>query len=128
MSYSEILLDNFEHPRNPGNPAPDDTGRGIARWPVCGDLAAIFVKVEGGRVVRFKHKVTGCGVALACASMYSTLVVGKTVEEALAITPDQLSDELGGITPTKMHAAQIVVAAARSALTNNLLQSGGEAP
>lgn len=124
MQYPDILMDHFLHPRNAGHMA-DATGSGIARYPTCGDISRIWVKVEAGIVVAASFKACGCGPGTACSSVLTCMVVGRTVAEAEAITPDDVARAIELPRP-KMHTAELAVDALQAALRDSKAREGGE--
>jgi nitrogen fixation NifU-like protein len=75
--------------------------------PVCGDILELSARVESGRITEARFRTRGCVTALACSSLLTELLKGKTPAEARAITPDQISEALGGLPPATMHGAQL---------------------
>ncbi|MCK5108372.1 MAG: iron-sulfur cluster assembly scaffold protein, partial [Methanosarcinales archaeon] len=102
MEYNEKVMDHFLNPRNVGE-IPDPDGAGEFGNQVCGDVTQVHIKVENGRITDIKFKTFGCGAAIATGSMITELAVGKTLDEALAITRDDVADALGGLPPVKLH-------------------------
>lgn len=86
----------------------------------CGEMLRMWVKFrdEGGRKVIDKatFQSFGCETAIAVASLATELIRGKTVEEALSLKTEELAGELGPLPPMKIHCAQLVESALRSAL------------
>lgn len=86
----------------------------------CGDMLRMWVKFkeEDGRKVIDKatFQTFGCQTAIAVASMATDLIRGKTAEEALALSGEDLSAPLGPLPPMKIHCAQLVEGALRDAL------------
>ena len=113
------------NPQNVGEMLNADSV-GTVGSPDCGDMLRMWVKFkdEGGRKVidRATFQTFGCETAIAVASVATELIAGKTVEEALAMSGGDLSAPLGALPPMKIHCAQLVEGALRSALT------GVEAP
>jgi NifU-like protein involved in Fe-S cluster formation len=102
--YSEAVLDHFQNPRNAGTlDAP--TATVSVENPVCGDILELSVRMEAGRIAGFRTR--GCVTALACSSLLTEMLRGKTPAEALAITSDQISGELGGLPQATLHGAQL---------------------
>ncbi len=92
----------------------------------CGDMLRMWVKFkdEGGRKVidRATFQTFGCQTAIAVASVATEMLAGKTVEEAMSMSGEELAAPLGALPPVKIHCAQLVEGALRSAL------SGAPAP
>jgi NifU-like protein involved in Fe-S cluster formation len=86
----------------------------------CGDMLRMWVKfkeIEGKRVIdKATFQTFGCETAIAVASLATELISGKTVEEALTMSGDDLAAPLGPLPPLKIHCAQLVEGALRSAL------------
>lgn len=87
----------------------------------CGEMLRLWVKFkeEKGRKVidRATFQSFGCETAIAVASLATELIRGKTPEEALALKTEELAGELGPLPPMKIHCAQLVEGALRSALS-----------
>jgi FeS cluster assembly scaffold protein NifU len=116
--YSEKVLDHFRKPRNVGTLEGDDVVVGRVGNPVCGDLMEFYVKVKDDRIEDIKFKTFGCGSAIATASMITELAKGKSIDEALKITRQDVADELDGLPPIKMHCSNLAADALRNALKN----------
>ena len=86
----------------------------------CGEMLRMWVKFkdENGRKVidRATFQSFGCETAIAVASLATELIRGKTAEEALSLKTEELAGELGPLPPMKIHCAQLVEGALRSAL------------
>lgn len=86
----------------------------------CGEMLRMWVKFkeqDGKKVIdRATFQSFGCETAIAVASLATELIRGKTAEEALALKPEELAGELGPLPPMKIHCAQLVEGALRSAL------------
>jgi nitrogen fixation NifU-like protein len=116
--YSEKVLDHFRNPRNVGTLEGDDVTVGKVGNPVCGDLMEFYIKVKDGKIEDIKFKTFGCGSAIATASMITELARGKTVDEALKITRQDVADELDGLPPIKMHCSNLAADALKDAIKN----------
>ncbi|MGD1157409.1 MAG: iron-sulfur cluster assembly scaffold protein [Terriglobia bacterium] len=102
--YSQKLLDHFHHPRNVGEIA-GATAVAETSNPVCGDLMKLWAVVRGSRIMNVKFKVAGCVPAIACGSWLTETILGKSLDEVAALTPDQIAAGLGGLPPASKHAA-----------------------
>lgn len=101
--YNDTVMDNFMHPKNVGE-IEDADGTGIYGSPVCGDMMQMQIKVDENDVITdCKFKTFGCGSAIASSSMATSMIIGKTVDEALKITNKDVVDELGGLPAVKIH-------------------------
>lgn len=109
------------NPQNLGE-LPDADGVGTVGSPDCGDMLRMWVKFterpDGRRVIdRATFQSFGCQTAVAVASVATELLRGKTADEALAMSPAELSAPLGALPPMKIHCAQLVEGALKQALT-----------
>jgi len=84
--YREIILDHYRSPRNKGELESPPAQRTEGFNPLCGDEIVVYVNVDDGIVSDIKIGGQGCSISQASASMMSTAVKGKTVEEAREIT------------------------------------------
>lgn len=117
--YSDKVLEHFKNPRNVGElDAPD--GVGVEGNPVCGDLMEIQIKVEDNIITDVRFKTFGCGSAIATSSMVTEMAKGKTLEEALEITRENVAEELDGLPPQKMHCSNLAADALHKAIQNYL--------
>jgi nitrogen fixation protein NifU and related proteins len=106
--YSREVLDHFEHPRNSGVVENLDISSQVEN-PVCGDVLRLTARIGNGRILEIKFLAKGCVPAMACASMLTELVKGKTPEEARAVTSGQLATAVGGLPQASSHAAQLAI-------------------
>jgi len=113
--YSEKVMDHFMNPRNVGE-MKDADGIGEVGNPTCGDLMKIFIKVKDNIIIDIKFQTFGCGAAIATSSMVTELAKGKTIEEALKLTRDDVANELNGLPPIKMHCSNLAADALRAAI------------
>lgn len=104
--YSEKVMDHFMNPRNVGEIENPD-GVGEAGNPVCGDMMTFYIKVKDDRLEDVKFRTFGCGAAIAVSSMVSEMAKGKTLEEAMKITPRSVADELEGLPKNKLHCSNL---------------------
>jgi nitrogen fixation NifU-like protein len=107
------------NPQNMGELAGADSV-GTVGNSECGEMLRLWVKFKqenGKRVIdRATFQSFGCETAIAVASLATELIRGKTAEEALALKTEELAGELGPLPPMKIHCAQLVEGALRSAL------------
>jgi len=116
--YSEKVLDHFRNPRNVGTLEGEGVAIGRVGNPVCGDLMEIYIRVKNDKIDDIKFKTFGCGSAIATASMVSELAKGKTLDEALTITRQDVANELDGLPPIKMHCSNLAADALKNAIEN----------
>lgn len=116
-SYSEIVLDHAKNPRNRGM-LEDANARGYQMNPVCGDTLALMLRIEDGKIAAARFQTEGCTASLATSSLITEMVTGLTVDEALALTHDDVSEEIGGLPASKLHSAALVIDALRRAIAS----------
>jgi nitrogen fixation NifU-like protein len=110
--YSPQVLDHFQHPRNAGEVANPDASVQIEN-PACGDILKLTLKVTAGRIAEIRFLAKGCVPAIACGSLLTEMVRGKTMEDAGKLRRQELVQRLGGLPPASTHASHL----ARDALT-----------
>ncbi len=121
--YNDIVMQHFMNPHNVGEIENAD-GVGTYGSPVCGDMMQISIKVENDKIVDAKFKTFGCGSAIASSSIATDMIVGKTIDEALAITNKEIIDELGGLPPVKVHCSVLADHAIKSAIYDYAQRNG----
>jgi len=104
--YTAQVLDHFKNPRNAGD-LPGATAVVEVSNPACGDLLQLAVRAENGRVAAARFKTRGCATSIACSSFLTEWMEGKSVEELRRITPQEISEALGGLPPATFHGAQL---------------------
>jgi nitrogen fixation NifU-like protein len=113
--YSDKVLDHFKNPRNVGELENAD-GEGTVGNPVCGDMMTMYIKVKDDKIDDIKFKTFGCGAAIATSSMTTELAKGKSLDEALEITRQDVADALDGLPPVKMHCSNLAADALHEAI------------
>jgi len=118
-------MDHFTNPRNVGE-IEDASGVGTEGNPTCGDLMTIYIKVENNVITDIKFKTFGCGAAIATSSMITEMAMGKTIEDALKITRNDVAEELEGLPPVKMHCSNLAADALKAAIDDYKKKQAGE--
>jgi nitrogen fixation protein NifU and related proteins len=113
--YSEQVRAHYANPRNTGS-VPEPSGRALVKSPFDSDTVLITLRIEGNVIQDIKFKCMGCAVAIACSSMATEMVLNKPVEEAYALTEQQVAEALGGIPEYKMRCSNLAPAAIRQAI------------
>jgi nitrogen fixation NifU-like protein len=113
--YSEQVRAHYAAPRNVGSIA-EPSGKAIVKSPVDSDTVLITLRIEQGIVQEAKFKCMGCAVAIACSSMATEMVLGKSVEEASQISEQAVAEALGGIPDYKMRCSNLAPEAIRRAI------------
>jgi nitrogen fixation NifU-like protein len=115
--YTDKVIDHFTNPRNVGEIENAD-GVGEKVSSSCGDRMKVFLKVEEGIIRDIKFQTYGCGAAIASSSMMTELVLGKTLEEGLALTNDVVAEALDGLPAPKLHCSNLAADALHEAIRN----------
>jgi nitrogen fixation protein NifU and related proteins len=115
--YSETMTDHVLSPRNGGvMEHPDLTGH--AGTPGRGAFLILFLRVEEGRIAAAKCHTVGCGPTVACGSILSELVLGRSIAECGELTTEDLIEALDGVPPDKLHFPALAIGALRGALSH----------
>ena len=99
---------------------PDADAEGDYGDPSCGDYLTVYLKVKDNRIEEISYLVFGCCASIATSSMTSVLAKGKTLEEALNITEEDIVQALDGLPENKVHCSNLGVSALRNAIENYL--------
>jgi len=115
--YTEKVLEHFRNPNNVGK-LEDADGKGLEGSPACGDMVAVYLKVDPKTTVidDIKFESYGCASNIATASIITEMAKGKTIADAKKITWQEATDELGGLPPVKRHCSVLAVEGLRSAI------------
>jgi nitrogen fixation protein NifU and related proteins len=130
MSYSDKVLDHYNHPRNVGSFTKDDAnvGTGVVGAPECGDVMKLQLKISDAGVIEdARFKTFGCGSAIASSSYVTELVKGKHIDEAMAIKNTVIVKELN-LPPVKIHCSVLAEDAIKAAITDWKTHKGDGAP
>jgi nitrogen fixation NifU-like protein len=106
--YSTQVLDHFQNPRNPGTVANPDASVQVEN-PACGDVLKLTLRVAAGRIEEIRFLAQGCVPALACASLLTELVQGKTIAEARQLRREELIRAIGGLPQASTHASHLAM-------------------
>lgn len=108
MSYSQTVLDHFEHPRNVGDLHDADASVRLEH-PVCGDIMTLAVKLTDGRIGEVRFRTRGCVASIAAGSCLTEMIAGKSLAEAGALRRQQLVDALDGLPNASIHATHLAM-------------------
>ncbi|MBV8900575.1 MAG: iron-sulfur cluster assembly scaffold protein [Verrucomicrobia bacterium] len=118
-AFAQKVEEAIRNPKNVGELEGADAVGTVGSGD-CGDMLRMWVKFreeDGKRVIdRATFQTFGCETAIAVASLATEMIAGKTPEEALAMSGEELAAPLGPLPPVKIHCAQLVEGALRSAL------------
>jgi len=118
-------MEHFMNPRNVGEIENPD-GIGEVGNPVCGDMMTFYIKVKDNHLEDIKFKTFGCGAAIAVSSMVSEMAMGKTLDEAMKITPQSVATELEGLPSNKFHCSNLGAQALHKAIEDYWHKTGGK--
>jgi nitrogen fixation protein NifU and related proteins len=132
--YTKAVFDHFQNPRNMGEIENAD-GIGTVGNPSCGDVLKVMLKVsydtpkgvpsaqtasasadKVGKITDVKFQTFGCAAAIASSSMMTTLVKGKSLEEAKKVTNKDVAEALGQLPPIKVHCSNLAADALQKAI------------
>ena len=113
--YSDKVMEHFRNPKNMGE-IKDADGVGAVGNVICGDIMTIYIKVKDDKLEDIKFQTMGCAAAIATSSMITELAKGKTLDEAMKITRDDVASELNGLPPIKMHCSNLAADALHEAI------------
>ena len=106
--YSPKVLDHFEHPRNVGD-VENATATARIENPACGDVMTLALRVADGKIEEVRYRAKGCVPAIACGSVLTEMVAGKTIAEARKVRRIELVMALGGLPTASLHASHLAI-------------------
>ena len=131
MAYSKEVVERFESVlRNPAkhsvgrfNPKDADVATGMVGAPSCGDVMKLQLKLDQAndpdkaKILDVKFKTYGCGSAIASSTMFVDMLKGKTIEEAMSITNDEIAEALD-LPPIKIHCSVLAEEGIKKAIND----------
>jgi nitrogen fixation protein NifU and related proteins len=117
LVYNEMLIDHFMHPRNAGEIENPDA-MAVVGDPTCGDYVRVYINVRDGKISDFKFLTMGCPGAISTSSIATELAIGKTLDEALKLTDNDVIEAAGGIPARKAHYSLLAIRGLHEAITN----------
>src|SRR5262249_6254176 len=112
IMFSDAVLDHFRNPRNAGELHEADATVEVSN-PVCGDVLKLAVRLSQGHVIEARFLCRGCTTSIACASLLTEQLRGKSHAEFAGITAELLAAALGGLPPVTFHGAQLAADATK---------------
>ena len=123
MNYGEKVVEHFMNPKNVGEVENPD-GIGQVGNINCGDIMRMTIKVVDNMIADVKFKTFGCGAAIAVSSMVTEMVMGKTLEDAVTISRDDVAEALGGLPDKKLHCSNLGTDALKAAVNDYWRRTG----
>ena len=130
--YSETVRDHFFAPRNLllDEATYEADGIGIVGSPACGDMMAVWIRVDpkAKRITECKWRTFGCASAIASTSMMSVMVTeeeGMLLTRAKRLTPEAIIERLDGLPDRKYHCSVLGHLAIREAIKDYEQNHGG---
>lgn len=118
--YNDKVIQEFSNPKNVGE-MKDANAVGTVGNATCGDIMKIFLKIDEHDVIQdVSFQTFGCTAAIATSSVATEMVKGKTIDEALKLTNQQVVDALGGLPAQKLHCSVLAEEAIKEAIENYL--------
>ena len=117
--YNERVIKEFQHPSNVGE-MKDANAVGTVGNATCGDIMKIYMKIEDNIIKDVSFQTFGCAAAIATTTEASTIIKGKTVDEALNITYGEVVETLGGLPAQKLHCSVLAEEAIKAAVNDYL--------
>ena len=118
--YNEKVMQEFTNPQNVGE-LEDANGVGTVGNATCGDIMKIFMKIDENDIIRdVSFQTFGCAAAIATSSVATSMIKGKTIDEALKVTNAQVVETLGGLPAQKLHCSVLAEEAIKAAIHDYL--------
>jgi nitrogen fixation NifU-like protein len=131
MRYSKKVMEIFSHPKNMGEMKNPD-GLGKVGNAMCGDIMWLYLRVSKerkGDVIRdIRVKTFGCIAAIVTSSMLAGMARGKTIEEAIKISRQDIVNHVGGLPQHKIHCSVLASSALREAIYDYLRKNNRPIP
>ena len=120
--YSQKFKNEFLNPKNIGRLEHSDSH--ISVTGSCGDTLEICLSIENGRISDIGFMTDGCGATITCASYVTRAAKGKSIEEALEITPEDVVEYFEGLPDEHKHCAKLAVMTLTTAIEKYRSETG----
>ena len=90
----------------------------------CGDIMKIYLKIENDIIVDVKFETFGCGSAIASSSMATEMIKGKSINDAMELTNQAVTEALDGLPAVKIHCSVLAEEAIKNALKDYYEKNG----
>lgn len=116
--YNKKVMEIFQNPQNVGE-IKGASGVGTVGNEACGDIMKLFLKIdENDVIIDAKFKTFGCAAAIVSSSVATEIIKGKTVEEALKVTNEEILNIVGGLPDHKIHCSILAKEAIEKAVAD----------
>jgi nitrogen fixation protein NifU and related proteins len=116
VTFSAKAIQHGRHPTHVRRMEDPDAHASKVGW--CGEVMEMYLRLDGERIASATFWADGCLSTMACGDMLTTLVEGMRLEDAVAITPEELIASLDGLPHKSHHCAELSVETLREALSN----------
>lgn len=123
--YSEKVMETFKNPQNVGE-VENYNAIGTVGNATCGDIMQITLRIEDDIIKDAKFKTFGCAAAIASSSVATTMVIGKTLDEALQLKNKDVIESLEGLPPQKIHCSVLAEEAIKAAIDDYRKRQAGQ--
>jgi nitrogen fixation NifU-like protein len=121
--YSSKVVEEFHNPKNLGRMREPDAHGLVHGW--CGDTMEIYLRLDGERIKEAAFVTDGCGPAVACGSMLTTMIRGMSLQEASEVRPKDLLEALEDLPEENVHCADLAVSTLQNALSDWHVEKDG---
>jgi len=112
--FSEKVIQEYNNPKNVGR-MNDPDAFGLIDGS-CGDTMEFYLKICDDKIKEIMFMTNGCGATIACGSMLTTMVKGKSIDAVIGITNDDLLNALDGLPEENLHCAALAIGTLRKAI------------
>ena len=120
---SKKVMERFSNPKNVGEIRNPD-GVGYVGDPSYGFDLELYIKVKDNTITDAKFKAFGCAATIATVSMVSEMLEGKSIEQAMDISDEDIAEALDGLPPSRMHCAELGHELIKSAVDDFIRKKG----
>ena len=124
---SKKAMERLRNPRNVGV-IEDPDGFGHLGDPAYGFDLELYIMVKDDTITAARFKAFGCAATIATVSMVSEMLEGRSIEQALDISDNEIAEALDGLPPSRMHSAELGRELIGSAVDDFIQRKGRPAP
>ncbi|MDD3831855.1 MAG: iron-sulfur cluster assembly scaffold protein [Clostridia bacterium] len=123
--YNDRVMEAFKNPKNVGEIVNAD-GVGMVGNATCGDIMKITLKIDNDIITDAKFMTYGCTAAIATSSTATQMIIGKSIDDALALKNAQIVEYLEGLPPQKIHCSVLAEEAIKAAIEDYRNRQSGQ--